>query len=100
MPRPNNAAAAEDSAAARLTTSEARDGFAELVNRVAYGRERVVIHRRGHDLVALVPVEDLEALEAAENAADLATAREALAEHRASGEPGVPWEQIKADLKL
>lgn len=100
MPRPSNAASAAEGAARRLTTSEARDSFAELVNRVAYGGERVVIHRRGRALVALVPVEDLETLEAAENAADLAAAREALAEHRASGEPGVPWEKIKADLKL
>ncbi|MBI2303001.1 MAG: type II toxin-antitoxin system Phd/YefM family antitoxin [Armatimonadetes bacterium] len=54
-----------------LSTSEARDNLAEILNRVAYGGERVVLHRRGKALAVLVSVEDLSRLEAIENASDL-----------------------------
>ncbi len=36
--------------------AEARDDFAELVNRVAFGGERYVVQRRGKPLVALIDV--------------------------------------------
>ena len=49
----------------RMAISEARDEFAETVNRVAYTKERVIVHRRGRDLVAVVPMEDLARLESA-----------------------------------
>jgi prevent-host-death family protein len=44
---------------AHLSTVEARSQFAELINRVAYGKERVILTRRGKALVAVVPLEDL-----------------------------------------
>ena len=43
----------------RLTASQARDDFATVVNRVAFGRERLVIQRRGNNMVALISMEDL-----------------------------------------
>lgn len=43
-----------------LSTVEARTQFADLINRVAYGKERVVLTRRGKALVAVVPLEDLQ----------------------------------------
>jgi prevent-host-death family protein len=46
-----------------ITTKEARDLFGEAVNRVAFGRERIVLTRRGKKLAALVPIADLEQLE-------------------------------------
>ncbi len=42
-----------------VTTVEARDRFSRLVNRVAYGNEKLVITRRGIKLAALVPFNDL-----------------------------------------
>ena len=45
--------------AARLPAGKVRQDFAETVNRVAYGGERVVLHRRGRNLAALIPLEDL-----------------------------------------
>ncbi len=45
-----------------ITASEARDEFAEVINRVAYGGERVVI-RRDKELAAIIPMEDLRLLE-------------------------------------
>lgn len=79
----------------RLAASEVRGSFAETLNRVAYQGERVVMHRRGKAVAALVPLEDLEALEALENQRDLAAARKALRE-----KGSVPLEKLKAELGL
>ncbi|MCW2899881.1 MAG: hypothetical protein JWO67_2146 [Streptosporangiaceae bacterium] len=43
--------------------TQARAELAELVNRVAYGRERVVLTRRGKAVAAIVSAEDLELLD-------------------------------------
>lgn len=79
----------------RLSASKARQDFAETLNRVAYGRERVVLVRRGKSLGALVPVEDLELLERIEERMDLEAARAALRERGT-----VPWKKAKAMLGL
>jgi prevent-host-death family protein len=47
----------------RLNVSKARDEFPELVNRAAYGGERTIVSRRGKDLAAVIPIEDLRLLE-------------------------------------
>ena len=82
----------------RVSTTKARHDFAETINKVAYGGDRVVLHRRGKDLVALVPVEDLEFLEELERNAELEAARTALKEARGKGT--VSWEKLKAELGL
>lgn len=46
-----------------VTASVARQQFAELLNRVAYGGERIAIARRGKVLGALVSAADLAVLE-------------------------------------
>lgn len=43
--------------------TQARADLADLVNRVAYSGERVMLTRHGKPLAALVPVADLESLE-------------------------------------
>jgi prevent-host-death family protein len=43
--------------------AEAKKRLSELMSRVAYRRERFLIHRRGRPAVALVSVEDLAQLE-------------------------------------
>lgn len=79
----------------RLTASDAREHMPDTLNRVAFGGERFVIHRRGKDLAALVPLEDLELLRALEDELDVAAARDALKEGGA-----VPWDELKAKLGL
>jgi antitoxin Phd len=64
----------------RINVMEARKAFSKTVNRVAFGKERIILERRGEDVVAVVPVEDLAALEALEARGDLEEARRALAE--------------------
>jgi prevent-host-death family protein len=84
----------------RLPSGKVRQDFSETVNRVAYGRERIVLHRRGRDLAALIPVEDLALLEAVEDRLDVDEAEKILAEAKARGEKPVPWEKAKKKLRL
>ena len=78
-----------------MAASKARTQFAEVLNRVAYGGERVILERHGKPAVALVSLEDLELLRALEDRLDLEDVRAALAEGGA-----IPWVQAKAELGL
>jgi prevent-host-death family protein len=74
---------------AHLNVSRAREEFPEIVNRAAYGKERTIVSRRGKDLAAVIPIEDLRLLErlAREemDRADLEDARAALKEAEEEG---------------
>jgi len=67
-----------------LNVSKAREEFPDVVNRAAYGKERTIVSRRGKELAAVIPIEDLRLLErlAREemDRQDIADARAALAE--------------------
>ncbi len=68
----------------------------------ALAGERVVVERDGQR-VAMISMEDLEFLlheEQAELAALAQVAREAWAEHEASGEALVPWDEVKTRAGL
>ena len=82
----------------KVSTVDARNNFGDVMNRAAYGKERLILTRRGKNLVAMVPVEDLELLEALEDKLDLEEARIALAE--AGKEGTVSWDKVKQDLGL
>ena len=47
----------------RVTISKARDEFPEIVNRAAFENERTIVTRRGADLAAIIPINDLRLLE-------------------------------------
>lgn len=64
----------------RISTVEARDQFSTVINRAAFGKERVVLTRRGKDLAAVVPMEDVRLLEEGEDRLDLQGTRTAPAE--------------------
>ncbi|MET9552466.1 type II toxin-antitoxin system Phd/YefM family antitoxin [Streptomyces sp. NPDC006645] len=61
-----------------IPVTQARAELADLINRVVYGEERVVVTRHGKPLVALVSAADLARLEnlKAEEAAGAAAAEE------------------------
>lgn len=52
-----------------IPATEARAQLSELINRVGFGKERIVLTRHGKPLVALVPAELLKNLEDAAGAA-------------------------------
>lgn len=81
-----------------LELTELRRQFAETINRVGFAKERVALTRHGKAVAALVPIEDLQLLEALEDRIDLEEARAALAEAASGGT--IPWEQVKAELGL
>ncbi|MGW3951629.1 type II toxin-antitoxin system Phd/YefM family antitoxin [Streptomyces sp. NPDC004752] len=53
-----------------IPVTQARAELADLINRVVYGGERVVVTRHGKPLVALVSAADLERLEELPEPAD------------------------------
>ena len=55
----------------KITTAEARKNFAEIVNNVAYGKDTIVLTRRGKELAALVSIEDLKLLQQLEDRQDI-----------------------------
>lgn len=84
----------------RLSVGEARKDMAATLNRVAFGGARIVVHRRGKDVAALVPIEDLELLERIEDRLDVEAALAVEAEAAERGEKPVSWEKVKAALGI
>ena len=83
-------------AGTRVSAAEARRTFAALLERVAGGRERVVIERDGKIVGFLGTARDLDlVVEEEEDREDQAAAEEALRE-----EGSIPWEEVKADAGL
>ena len=64
---------------------EAKEELSELVNRVIHNNERIILSRRGKEIAALVPLEDLQHLQASQSKHDLEEAVEALKEVRKNG---------------
>ncbi|MEU9354817.1 type II toxin-antitoxin system Phd/YefM family antitoxin [Streptomyces griseoloalbus] len=54
-----------------IPVTQARAELADLINRVVYGGERVVVTRHGKPLVALVSADDLRRLEELQESAEL-----------------------------
>jgi prevent-host-death family protein len=59
-----------------IPVTQARADFAELVNRVVYGNERIVVTRHGRPLVALVSAADLDRLNELDRVDELDRLRE------------------------
>jgi antitoxin Phd len=82
-----------------MSISAARDALADVVSRAHYGGRITYVTRRGQRLAAIVPAEIAEAIERAEDAADVAAAREALARIDAGDTP-VSLADLRAELGL
>ncbi len=59
-----------------ITAAEARKQFSDVINRAAYGRERIVVTRRGKPVAAIIPPEDLALLEGIEEREPRVAARQ------------------------
>ncbi len=62
----------------KISTADARKNFADIVNKVAYGKESIVLTRRGQDIAALVSIDELELLQQIEDYIDIEDAKKAL----------------------
>ena len=83
----------------RLTASKAQEEFADTLDRVVEG-ERVVVRKGKRDVAAIVPMEDLELIEAIEDYLDHKAAREAMADAEAKGEKPIPLEEARKLIEL
>ena len=81
-----------------MTATEARDHFADVVNRVNYTGERILIGKRGNpgNAVALIRVSELNVLEALEARLDLQSALDAIKTN--AGKKPIEWEELKKTL--
>jgi len=70
---------------ASITVAQAKNQFSDLLRRAQWGGERVVVHRHGKPVAAIVSTEDLQRLEALEDAQDVVDARAALKEAERQG---------------
>ncbi|WFE41706.1 type II toxin-antitoxin system prevent-host-death family antitoxin [Micromonospora sp. WMMD998] len=85
--------------AAELPISDARDSLADVVSRAHYAGRITYVTRRGQRLAAIVPADLAEAIERAEDAADVSAARDALARIDAGDTP-VPLSALRDELGL
>jgi len=81
----------------RVEATAARNGFSDLINKVRYGSHRVLIERRGKEVAALIPPEDLRLLEMLEDTIDIEAARKALANPK--NKIRVPLDEVKKRLR-
>ena len=81
-----------------VTVADARGGLAELLNRVAYGKERLVITRHGREIAALVPVEDLHLANRLRRFVARKDVARALEEVDAG--KSASWEKLRSELGL
>lgn len=84
----------------RITASKASQFFRETLNRVASKRERVIVRSRGKDVAAIVPMDELAALEKLEDRQYLEQATRALSDAKKKGERAIPWAKAKRKLGL
>ena len=80
----------------RLSATELRKDAADILNRVAYGGDRVVLHRRDKDVAVIISVEDYALLRRLEDAADLTAIRKS----RTSRGKRVAWEDLKKECGI
>jgi len=80
----------------KISAADARKKFANIINRVAYGKESFVLTRRGVPLAAIVSIDDLKLLQEIEEQMDKDDA------WKARNEPGenISWEKLREELEL
>ena len=79
-----------------FTTAEAQEQFSELINQVVHNKEHVILTRRGKEVAAIIPLEDLALLQGLQNKHDLQQALDALKEAREQG--SISIEKVKEEI--
>ncbi len=77
-----------------ISTAEARKNFADVVNTVAYGKEPVVLTRRGQKIAALISIEELQLLQMIEEHIDIQDAKKALEEPGGNIPADIFWKEF------
>jgi antitoxin Phd len=80
----------------KISTADARKNFSNIVNRVSFGKESIILTRRGEAIAALVAMDELRLLHELEDRVDISDAMKAIKEQ---GED-IPAEQFWKKLGL
>ena len=81
---------------ASITTVVARNDFSSVLNRAAFGKERVILKRRGKPIAVVVPMEDLALLQSFEDQLDSAAVLASRKETRKKGTK--PLTRLRAEV--
>ena len=81
-----------------VRATEARNNFNELVNRVRYGKERLIITHHNQEAAVLISREDLDLLEKLEDVLLGEAALHVLEEAEATGDQGLSLKALKKEL--
>jgi len=81
---------------ASITTVSARNDFSTVLNRAAFGKERVILKRRGKAIAAVVPIDDVVLLQSLEDKLDIADALAARKDARKKGAKSLA--ELRAEL--
>ena len=81
-----------------MTVAEVVKNFDDIVNNVVHEDERIIITVEGKDAVAIVPMADLEYIEALEDELDILSAKAAMREMRIHGT--IPFAEVKKNLGI
>ena len=84
--------------ASSMNAIEAKEQFADLLTRVSHNKERIILTRRGREIAALIPMEDLKLLYESQDKHDVRDAIESLKEARIVGT--VNLEQLKNEIGI
>ena len=76
-----------------VTSKELRSSLAEILNRVAYGGEQIVVKRHGKPFVAIVATYDLQACQALEDRSDAIEIQKAI-DNGEMDEPGITLDEF------
>ncbi len=79
---------------ATISIVDIRKRLSGVVNAARYNKERVVLTRHNKPVVAIVPIEDYELLEALEDRLDL---EDALAVLKDPNREFLDWDKVKAE---
>lgn len=82
-----------------VSTADARNQLSDVLNRAAYGREHVILTRRGKEIAAIIPIEHFYLLEKlveeVEDRVDLEEAFRVLAD---KSDEVLDWEEVVRGL--
>src|SRR5580700_10612777 len=82
-----------------ISIADLRARLGDLVSRVSYKHDRVVITKHGKPVAALISASDMEKFEELEDWNDTKAAEAAIRETKRDGGP-IPWSVVKREMKL
>lgn len=77
-----------------ITTADARKNLADIVNKVAYGQDPIILTRRGEEIAALVSIQELKLLQQIEDVIDIEDAKRILSEAGKNIPADEAWKQL------